>query len=334
MKKNKNEILKRRAKAKDKAKKKRQLRSAKTLPRVIERPPIIEMEAPKGFIAVSNSQAIMEYAKPLMEASSADLDELNRKMELASSLWNLATSKQKNNSDQYAGWMEKVRKSARSVLNLDGEEIDRFIEEMVERHLNLFPEEIQPEPPSQVMYMRKAASYLIRPFDYSRIGFKEETDSSLDEEDLRFIEKIKELDGLMRKEVSYDAYEELAISIEKESVLLFRKWLIAKGFNDDPEQYIHCVDIYMTFIYRYMHDDVLLLKSVPDEYLLEFFEDYLLRKVMCKPFEYLYWPPSLKLFYRFLGEKGYTSPQETAAMIEALDAIEPHFVEILQTRYQ
>jgi hypothetical protein len=83
-----------------------------------------------------------------------------------------------------------------------------------------------------------------------------------------------------------------------------------------------------------MHDDLILLKSVPDEDLMEFFEDYLLRKVMCKPFEYLYWPPSLKLFYRFLGEKGYTSPSETADMIEALDAIEQHFLEILQERYQ
>lgn len=334
MKKNKKEILKRQAKAKDKAKKKRQLRLVKTQPRFIERPPIIEMEAPKGFIAISNSQAIMEYAKPLMEANSVDLDELNRKIELASSLWNLATSKQKNNSDEYASWMKRVRKSARSVLNLDGEEIDRFIEEMVERHLNLFPEEIQPAPPTMFMYMRKDASYLIRSFDYSRIGFKEEHNIALDEEDLRFIGKIRKLDDHMRQGADYDAYEELAISIENESVLLFKKWLIAKGFNDEPEEYIHCVDIYITFIYRYMHDDLILLKSVPDEYLMEFFEDYLLRKVMCKPFEYLYWPPSLKLFYRFLGEKGYTSPPETADMIEALDTIEPNFLEILQRRYQ
>jgi len=334
MKKNKKEIVKRQAKAKDKAKKKRQLRLVKTQPRFIKRPTIAEMEAPKGFIAISNSQAIMEYAKPLMETNSADIDELNRKMELASSLWNLATSKQKHNSDGYASWMKKVRISARSVLNLDGEEMDRFIEEMVERHLNLFPEAIQPEPPSQVMYMRKDASYLIRPFDYSRIGFKVEKSIDPDEEDQCFIGKLKELDDHMRNGTNYDVYEALAISIEEESALLFKKWLIAKGFNDDPEEYTHCADIYMTFIYRYMHDDLILLKSVLDEYLMEFFEDYLLRKVMCKPFEYLYWPPSLKLFYRFLGEKGYTSPPETVTMIEALDAIEPHFLEILQKRYQ
>jgi len=167
MKKNKKEITKRQAKAKDKAKKKRQLRLVKKQPRFIERPPITEMEAPKGFIAISMSQAIMEYAQPLMETNSADISELNRKMDLASSLWNLATSKQKNNADEYAGWMKKVRTDVRSVLSLDGEEMDRFIEEMVQRHIYLFPAEIQPAPPSMFMYMRKDASYLIRPFDPS-----------------------------------------------------------------------------------------------------------------------------------------------------------------------
>ncbi|HRZ77700.1 MAG TPA: hypothetical protein P5248_10055 [Bacteroidales bacterium] len=93
-----------------------------------------------------------------------------------------------------------------------------------------------------------------------------------DEEDQRFIEKIRELDDQMQKGTNYDVSEGLAISIEEESAPLFKKWLMAKGFNDDPEEYIHCVDIYMTFIYRYMHDDLILLKSVPDEYLMEFFD--------------------------------------------------------------
>lgn len=333
MTKNKNEIAKRQAKARDKKKKQRQIRLVKTQRTVMERPPTTEMEAPKGFVTISHSQAIMEYAKPLMEENSANLDDLNRKIELASSLWNLSNSKQRNEPDEYADWMKKVTTGVPSILNLEGEAADRFIQEMVERHIHLFPEEIQPAPPSMFMYMRKDASYLIRPFDYSRIGFKMEKSIAPDEEDLRFIQKIRDLDDHMRKGTSYDAYEALAISIENESAPLFKKWLVAKEFEDDPEEYIHCADIYITFIYRYIHDDLILLKSVPDRYLVEFFDDFLLRKVMCKPFEYLYWPPSLKLFYRFLGEKGYTSSPETADMIESLGAIEPHFVEILQKRY-
>lgn len=333
MKKNKNEIMKRHAKAKGKAKKKRQIRLVQPPLQFFERPPITEMEAPKGFITVSGSQAMMEYAKPLMEKNAASIDELNRKMELASSLWNLANSKQKNEQDEYSRWMEKATTSARKVLNLDGEERDRFIEEMIERHVHLFPEELQPPPPSMFMYMRKDTSYLIRPFDYGRIGFKMNATIPPDEEDLRLIGKIEELDDHMLRGSNYDAYEELAMSIEDESIRLFKKWLIAKGFEDDPEEYVHCVDIYITFIYRYMHDDRVLLKSVPAQYIIEFFEDFLLRKVMCKPFEYLYWPPSLKLFYEFLNEKGYMNMKDAAVILGRLDAIESHFLEILQKRY-
>jgi hypothetical protein len=47
MKKKKNEIIKRQAKARDKSRKKRQLRLSRPQHTVIERPPIIEMEAPK-----------------------------------------------------------------------------------------------------------------------------------------------------------------------------------------------------------------------------------------------------------------------------------------------
>jgi len=333
MKKNKTQILKRQAKSKEAAKKKRQIRLVKPSSRFIERPPLVEMDAPKGFIAIPFSQAMMEYAKPLMEKGADDMDGMNKVMELASSLWNLASSKQKNDHEQYPRWLEMATKGAKKILNLDGEERDRFIDEMIERHIHLFPEEMQPPPPSMFMYMRKDVSYLIRPFDYGRIKFKVNEIIPPDEEDMRMLSNIEVLDNYIRRESNYDSYEELAMSIEDECQHLFKKWLIAKGFADNPAEYSHCLDTYVTFIYRYLHDDPVSLKSVPDQYLIEFFEDFLLRKVMCKPFEYLYWPPALKLFYRFLNEKGYMSVNDTAAIVEKLDIIELHFLEILQKRY-
>ena len=334
MKKNKSQILKRQAKSKEAAKKKRQIRLVKPPSRFIERPPLVEMDAPKGFIAIPFSQAMMEYAKPLMEKGASDINDLNKVMELSSSLWNLAMSKQKNDLKEYPRWLEMATKGAEKILNLDGEERNRFIEEMIERHIHLFPEEMQPTPPSMFMHMRKDVSYLIRPFDYGRIKFEVNKTIPPDEEDKLMMNNIEKLDEQIKRGNNYDSYEELAMSIEDECPNLFKKWLIAKGFADDPEEYFHCLDIYLTFIYRYLHDDLVLLKSVPDPYIIEFFDDFLLRKVMCKPFEYLYWPPALKLFYRFLNEKGYLSINDTATILEKLDLIEPHFLEILQKRYQ
>jgi hypothetical protein len=333
MKKNKKEIVKRQAKVREKARKKRQVRTVMPPPRFRERPPISQMEAPKGFMTVSSSQALMEYAKPLMETNAENLDELNRRMELASSLWNLAVSRQKDEQQEYARWMERVKAGAKKVLNLDGAERERFIAEMIERQVHLFPEEAQPAPPSMFMHMRKDVSYLIPPFDAGRIRFRVDATIPPDEEDLRLIGKIESLDDHVQRGSDYDAYEKLAISVEDESQTVFRKWLIAKGFEDDPKQYVHCPEIYLTFLYRYVHDDPVRLKSVPNEYIIEFFEDFLLRKMICEPIEYLYWPPALKLFYRFLNEKGYLSANETAHFLGSLDVMEKHFLEILQERY-
>jgi hypothetical protein len=333
MKKNKKEIVKRQAKSREKARKRRQVRLVKPSPAFMVRPPISQIEAPKGFMVVSSSQALMEYAKPLMETDAENLDELNRRMELVSSLWNLAVSQQKGEQQEYSRWMERVKVGVKKVLNLDGAERDRFIAEMIERQVHLFPEELQPAPPSMFMHMRKDVSYLIPPFDDSRNRFRVNAAIPPDEEDLRLIGKIDALDDHIRRGSDYDTYEKLALSIEDESKAGFRKWLIAKGFEDDPEPYVHCPEIYLTFLYRYVHDDLVLLKSVRNQYIIEFFEDFLLRKMICKPVEYLYWPPALKLFYRFLNEKGYLSANETAILLGSLDAMEKHFRAILQERY-
>jgi len=329
-KKNKNEIIKRQTKAKVKAKKKRQARLNSQPVHFIERPAISDIVAPKGFVTIAASQAIMEYAKPLMGKDSTDINDLNAKLELASSLWNLSISKQKDDQQEYLRWMEKVKTSAANVLKVDEQERDRIIHEMIERYSYLFPEDIQPAPSSMFMYMRKDLSYLIVPFDYNRIKFKVKETIPPDAEDRKLVHKIKELDGHILKGSDYDKYEKLSFSVEDDCQKLFERWLIAKGLEGKPTEYSSCLSLYITFIYRYVHDEPVLLKAVPEGYIIEFFEDFLLRKVICKPFEFLYWPPALKLFYKFLIEKGY---MENEFILGMLDAIEPHFLKILQKRY-
>ena len=80
-----------------------------------------------------------------------------------------------------------------------------------------------------------------------------------------------------------------------------------------------------------MHDDIVLLKEVPPIYIEEFFTDYVLRKVMVDPNEYVQFIPAIKTFYTFLHEKGYIDNPEP--MIELLDAYELTFIEILRKRF-
>ena len=98
------------------------------------------------------------------------------------------------------------------------------------------------------------------------------------------------------------------------------------------EEFPGYVELYLEFVYAYMHPEVVTLQQVPAAYLEEFFSDYLLRKVTVEPHEYTHWPPALKLFYAFLGEKEYLEDPEP--IVKRLDAFEPRFIEILRKQYQ
>ena len=74
-----------------------------------------------------------------------------------------------------------------------------------------------------------------------------------------------------------------------------------------------------------------MLRSVPPAYLEEFLFDYLLRKLIAEPHEYVTFPPTLKFFYRFLSEKGYLPGPES--VIQVIDALEADFIEVLRERF-
>lgn len=336
MKKDKSSMEKRRAKARERAKKKRTLRKLQSAkrqdPLVIHRPGLPHMGAPEGFRSISFSQAILEYGKPIMDRLDEDMDSLNQGMYLSTLLWNYANDLEKSKKDRE---LEKLKKEAfkafDKTLRLDREEAQTLFESMIERHQYLFPPDIQPELPSMFMFIRKEVRYLIRPFDYGRIGFTLAEAIPPGEDDVQFIDKLNALDHHIVNDSDYGEYEKLLFSLDDECPRLFEKWLREKGFKDHAESYSNCLNIFLHFIYGYMHDDVVLLKSVPDIYFVEFFEDFLLRKLMVDPPQYLYWPPAIKLFYQYLNEKGYLT--NSKKIIRQIDRIEPYFIAVLKKQF-
>jgi hypothetical protein len=77
---------------------------------------------------------------------------------------------------------------------------------------------------------------------------------------------------------------------------------------------------------------VVLLKYVPPDYFAEFFMDYVLRKFMAKPHEYVRFMPSVKYFYRFLSEKGY-EVKKYDEVLNLLNVMEVHFLKKLRERF-
>jgi hypothetical protein len=120
-----------------------------------------ELEAPKGFRPLSMTQAMMEYAAPIMAyAEDGTVQDPNDALQIGVQLWNFTLPKvpvpQKPSR-------EAIVNDIRTTLRMDREEAEAFFDHMIERKAYLFPDEIQPEG-SMTMFMRKEVEYLITPW--------------------------------------------------------------------------------------------------------------------------------------------------------------------------
>ena len=328
-KKNKNKIAKRRAQAKVKKQKRAKLQSSKSAPNVqfIERPPLSEIDTPPGYRAVSTSQAMIEYAKPLLDFVEKGIaEDPNDIFQLSMLLWNYDISLKQGDL--------KINKNdiilqIEQVLKYNSQESAEIFEMMTERKQYLFPDKKQPDHP-MTMFIRQEERCLISEFNYDSLDISEERYLQVDE-DKEFIELLNQMDEFIFEGTDYGEWESHYFTLGKKCHERFANWLIYKGLKEFSEEFSYKVEVYMDFIYRYMHNDDIILKTVTSIYIEEFFTDYVLRKVVAKPHEYVEWSPALRLFYQFLKEIGYFNKPEK--IIKCLDTIEPLFIKILQEHF-
>ncbi|MDY6949900.1 MAG: hypothetical protein SWE60_00175 [Thermodesulfobacteriota bacterium] len=329
-KKKKGNIAKRRARSRQKTEKKRKLRLVKGRSkedrRTIYRPGLSELGAPEGFRSVPPAQAMMEYAKPLMELVKGEED-FEDAMQAGMVLWNYALSVQKGDTDKKIE--QEILKEMGDCFSLDHKGAKALFMRMIERQGYLFPPDIQPKG-SPFMFIRKEVRHLIKPFDYTALALSDEIIPP-DKKDKVFVDTLDQLDSQISAGVDYGEYESLFLSLKDKCHVRFEKWLRDKGLSQDIELFSSCLDIYLDFVYGYMHDDVITLKTITLIYVVEFFEDYLVRKVMTDPDEYVYWPPAVKLFYDFLHEKGYLEKPEK--IIREITEVEPYFIQALKKQF-
>jgi hypothetical protein len=293
---------------------------------LINRSPLSEMQSPDGFIPVSMTQAIMEYAKPFMDISeNADQNEI---FQIVQSVWNYTIMLE--NGEPCEDTKKKIVNSIASVYGMDINNANVFFEKMVQRKIDLFPPEMQKKP-SMTMLMKKQATAPIKAFNYNSLNLSGNPIPP-DTKDKTLINAINKMDQFMLDKADYDDWESDYFSMEKASSDRFSKWLKDKGLTKYSQDFPYWAEIYLNYIYRYMHNDIVLLKKVPKIYIEEFFADYVLRKVMVEPHEYVEFIPAIKAFYTFLHEKGYFDNPKP--MIELLSAAEPLFMKILKKRYE
>lgn len=291
---------------------------------VVSRPPMSEIESPEEFRPVSISQAMMEYAKPLLEfAKSRDHNELNEILQISMSLWNFTTmgspALKRQTVEAMAGKFE-----------MDLETAEGLFDKMIERKDYLFPKAVQPNFPPTVMLMRKEISHVIAVFNYKALNYLREVIPP-DERDREAIRKIIQMDQYIIGGAEYDDWEDFYFSMEEEVQNRYEKWLADKGLTEYEEAFPAIIETYLNFVYMYDHDHLTTLKSIRPRYLEEFFTDYVLRKLIAEPHEYTIIPPAVRFFYAFLHEKGYIDDPEK--IIRVLDKMEPGYIKILRKQF-
>ena len=313
-----------------KTKKRQQRRSRRSsppsmpLPFLGGRPFGDEPDAPKGFRPISTTQAMMEYAAPIMAyVEDGTVADPNDALQVGLLLWN-------STLPEVPVAMRQSRREIvahiETTLQMDRQEAEAFYDEMIERKAYLFPDEMQPAG-AMTMFMRKEVEYLITPFEESQLNLSYEIIPP-NGDDATFVKALEELDARIDFGEDYGEWESDFVEMKDLCCERYHHWLRAKGVPETLSQQLSfCLEPYLTFIYQYDAGSVL---DVWPDAIEEFFMDWLMRKVMVKPPEYTQWPPALRLFYRFLSEKGYLDDPEP--MLKGLYDIEPAFIELVKSR--
>ncbi len=151
-------------------------------------------------------------------------------------------------------------------------------------------------------------------------------------DDLKVIHNLNRLDHYIIRSADYDKYVELLWDVQHGCLERFHLWLTNKGLKEYQDRFVNLAEVFLSFIYDYEHKEPVTLKSSAGRYFEEFMMDYLFRETSMKPWEYTLCTSSIKLFYKFLYEKGYLlKPPDP--LIVLIDRLEPYYLDILRQRF-
>lgn len=323
-------LRKQRSVRKKQIKRKIKLRAGQRRIDFIERPALSDMGPPEGFRTIPMSQAIMQYARPLMEKTQSEED-LQGAMQAAMVFWNYSLARVEGKKSTNLEDIETgILKSLKASLDMDEAAARDFLEMMAARHAYLFPPEIQPRG-TPFMFIRKEERYLIRPIEETKFRLNQKA-LAPEAREVELFKDLRRLDALVAQGAEWDEIETLLSSIKDTFGDAFRNWLSAKGVEEPlADDLAACLPIWLDFIYAYGHDEDTPLSKVPSSSWFEFFHDFLLRKLMTDPPAYVNWPPALNLFYRYLQERGYIDSYQEAE--NAIQRIEPGFYDLLRKEF-
>src|SRR5712691_6964536 len=227
-----------------------------------------ELEAPKGFRPVSTTQAMMEYAAPIMAyVEDGTVADPNDALQIGLLLWNHTLPEVPVGMRPSRG---EIVAQIETTLQMDRLEAEAFYDEMIERKAYLFPDEIQPEG-AMTMFMRKEVEYLITPFEESQLHLSDEIIPP-DGDDDAFVKALEELDARIDFGEDYGAWEADFFEMKDLCCERYDHWLRAKGVPETfSDPFSACIEPYLNFIYQYDAGSVLDVLFGAIDSILKFF---------------------------------------------------------------
>jgi len=257
-----------------------------------QRPDVISMltvsrdvpVAQDGYRIVGPAQAMMDYAKPLIDESLSQ-EQFSKRMTFAQLCWNLAIVEHREPKE-----FEKQRRKI--IRDFGGPDVEDKINMMVERFHQMFPD--VGRTPSFYMKERVIDIEEYEPFDESTLHISEGRISPTKEE-AKLAETLREIDP---------SEDEAELSEWQDEVVnCYAEWCIAKGVPDDRVgDFAYAVSSYLDFLSNY--HDVVLSDYIPAGAVREFMRTFFIRKTWMEAQGKSAMPCALKLLMRYLDEKG------------------------------
>jgi hypothetical protein len=332
--KDKKKINQNRAKAKQKQDAKRKQKKVFKNVQVIHRPALSNIQAPEGFKAVSNSQAMMYYAEPVISknkiSGEGNITGLNAAFKVAVSIWNFTNTLIPRSDEEKRNEKSQILELINETLDLEGASPEDFFEIMLQRKNNLFPEEVQPKDAPMYVFQRKIDTFQIEAFDMSKLQIPENRNVEI-ADSKALLEKLSKLEKSISEEADYDDYEELLFELKKDIIKAFTDWQKAWNIEEiDLENFLFAIEMYFDFTYAYMHEDITSFHKMKERYIEEFFLDFAIRKVMQEASAFPSWTAAIIVFYEFLVDLIYLDKKQAKKIQQYVKDVEPRFLGYLQ----
>ena len=248
-----------------------------------------------GYRIVGPAQAMVDYAKPLMEEAESK-KEMDKAFMLAQVFWNLALLGRSDPEE-----FEKQRKELADDMGIP--EADDVIEEMIERFERMFP--YAGRQPAFYMRERLIDIEEYEPFDESTLHISEDKIPPTRKE-MKLAQRLRKIDP--------DEDKSGLVKWQNRVLDCYVEWCIAKGVPEDKAgHFAYNVNSYLNFLNDYHGETV--SADTPAEVVQEFMRAHFIRKTSSSAQRKTMMPSALKLFMQYLDEKGIVSGTERVKRI-------------------